>query len=83
MRIEDRLFQVLEVVVIQIEVPLESLVGHPSMALQQRDHLFDHGIKIHQLLHLCQRRLGLGSQNVISMARYSMMVTDSSVRAGS
>jgi hypothetical protein len=62
-------FQIIDVVVIQIELPLESPVGHPSMALQQRDHLFQHFVKGHgrPSTHASPAS-AWGSQKVMSMA---------------
>ena len=46
-RVEDRLFQVIEVVIIQMELALEGSVGHAASTLQQVDNLIQNPIEIH------------------------------------
>ena len=50
LRRNDLVFQVLQAGIVELELPLEGVIGHASPLAQQVQHLIQHGIKVH---HAC------------------------------
>src|SRR6516162_1077902 len=67
---------------IQLEPALKHPIGHALLLLEERDHVGADSIVVHQRPSTCASAASVcGSQNVMSMARYSAMAVDSAVRA--
>jgi hypothetical protein len=47
MGVEDSVFAVFEVIVIDVELPFESAVGHATTSVQQVDDLIEYLVNIH------------------------------------
>src|SRR5262249_8001058 len=82
--VDQVIFQVFQDLVIKLEPALEHTISDALLLLEESKHLCQNGIVVHQRPSTSASAASVwGSQNVISMARYSAMAVDNSVWAGS
>ena len=67
-RIEDGVFQVFKIVIVEVELAFKDAICDPPSALQHGDRLVEHLLKCHALpLTFARAASVLGNQNVISI----------------
>src|SRR6516162_2899517 len=82
--LKEFIFQRVQDLIVQLELHLERAVRHPAATVEKVHHLVKYLVEVHHCPSTCASAASVwGSQNVISMSRYSAMAVDSAVRAGS
>src|SRR6516164_6509586 len=80
--VNEVVFERFQQVIIDLEAQFQDPIGKTLLPLEESQGLGDDGIIVHYRPSICASAASVwGSQNVISMARYSAMAVDSAVRA--